>query len=478
MSRRAAFKRDRSITLNKPCFLIEQGQSQPKRSNTMQILTPRPTLVSMLNNKGVNYMERRQYAQAKRSLSKALRIAEKAEVGKPQQENVAPAKPESREDGEENELRFLVRKELSCLSIISNASIDSSDTSKTPFKHRAEYDEGMDYFKNPLRLSDTSRSIDGTILFNLARIHHNQGNCDEALDVYKRSLRALEKAGVCDELLTLAILFGIGQIQYVRGDHADSLKTYMTSINFARTKFGEESLEVAACMNCIGVLHYIMPKGDSDTALEALRTSIRIRKQILGDNHIDVGTTWNNIGRIHFQQGAYDRAMDAYRRALRIRRRVQGDSVDVAATIFNIGQVYHQQGAKDRALRHYQEFLKLAKSHFGDFHRDICIVTTCIGQVLHEKKDFKKALRAFHHALKIGRIALGTVHAEIAITLNKLGNLYYETGDLESALKAYHQGLQVELAVLEPGNPNICVTYTNIAEIHKQRSEYDRALEL
>jgi tetratricopeptide (TPR) repeat protein len=486
MSQRTCFKRERSASVNKPTFLNEHDKSTPikvKRSTTatMMFLTPRPVIVSMLNNKAVFYMERNQYAQAKKSLSRALRMTEKTDLNHNDKMG--------EEEGENNfeignmvtdnlgDISWpVVRKELACLSLMS-ASVESSDTSKTPFKHRAEYDEGMDYFKTPLRLSDTSPSIDGTILFNLGRVHHNQGNNDEALSLYKRSLRALENGAVCDEALTLAILFGIGQIQYIRGDHADSLKTYMMCLNFARSKSGEESLEVAACMNCIGVLHYIMPKGDSDTALQSLKTSIALRKRILGDLHIDVGTTWNNIGRIYFQQGKYDLAMDSYRKALRIRRLEQGDSVDVAATIFNIGQVNHQQGERDRALRHYQEFLKLAKKHFGEHHRDICIVTTCIGQVLHEKKDFKKSLKAFHQALKVGRAALGTVHAEIAITLNKLGNLYYETNDLESALKAYHQGLQVELTVLEPGNPNVCVTYTNIAEIHKQRSEYRKALD-
>jgi tetratricopeptide (TPR) repeat protein len=275
----------------------------------------------------------------------------------------------------------------------------------------------MDVYKAPLRLNDASRSVDATILFNLARVHHNQGNYGDALALYKRSLRALERWPVADDALTMSILFGIGQIQYIRGDHSDSLATFTTSLNYASSRFGGESAEVAACMNCIGVLHYIMPKGDSGTALEALKASIRLRTELLGEEHVDVGTGWNNVGRVYFQQGRYDRAMDAYRRALRIRRKELGESVDVAATVFNIGQVLHQQDDKDRALRHYQEFLRLAKRHFGEFHRDICIVTTCIGQVFHEKKEFKKALRAFQHALKVGRVALGTVHAEIAITL-------------------------------------------------------------
>jgi len=441
-------------------------KAPPSRSNShnsacgsnrqVKLLSPRPVIVSMLNNKGVIYIERRQYSLAKKSLNRALRMAE------------------STIDCHRAAISTF-RDEFDSLSLICKEN--NSAEEKAPFKHRAEYDEGMDYFNGARKLSDgTGHHCSGTILFNLARVHHNQGKYEDALGLYKRSLRAIEQFPVADDTLALAILFGIGQIQYIRGDHADSLATYMTCLQYSRSKFGEESLEVAACMNCMGVLNYIMPKGDSDAALDALQRAIRLRVLLLGERHIDVGTTWNNIGRIYFQKGQYENAMEAYRKALSIRRDEQGDSVDVAATIFNVGQVFHQKGDRDRALRHYQEFLKLAKRHFGEYHRDICIVTTCIGQVLHEKKDFKKSLRAFNHALKIGRVALGAVHAEIAITLNKLGNLYYETGDLDAALKAYHQGLQVELSVLEPGNPNVCVTYTNIAEIHKQRAEYDKAL--
>ena len=522
----------------------------PSGKNNNNKRQSNPTLITMLNNKGVIYIQRRQYAQAKKSLSRALRIAEKSEPDsyfslrrgrgrrlKSQNSQELSSSDEScgteptefsesSSSLEETLIResfpditkiiddsdttcsdqcfqedmdvprpttsfgewsgAVVQTAMSSLSLFSSSrDSDSSmggegssgNGTPAPFKHRAEYDEGMDYFRSPLRLEDSSQNMDTTILFNLARVHHNQGNFDEALVLYKRSLHALESCQLDENVLALAILFGIGQIQYVRGDHSDSLNTYNTALNLAKTKLGPESLEVAACMNCIGVLHYIMPKGSADVALGHLKASIRLRKQQLGDSHIDVGTTWNNVGRIYFQQAKYEKAMDAYRRALRIRRQEQGDSVDVAATIFNIGQVFHQQGERERALRHYQEFLRLAKTHFGEYHRDICIVTTCIGQVLHEKKDFKKALKAFQHALRVGRVSLGSLHPEIAITLNKLGNLHYESGDLDSALKAYHDGLEVELSVLDPGNPNICVTYTNIAEIHKQRAEYDNALD-
>ena len=501
---------------------------------------PRPIIASMLNNKGVIYMERRQYDEARKSFNRALRLSQKekkmnecniskdekddinvcASVNTPggnkginsnTKKNAAYLNSQMNFEAERN--NYFTMEQHTCTSIneiaksTTNVVADEIDSIYAPhspdqkldtreensaFENsendderksskdsagkkfsstrpmrpaKSEYDEGMDCFKSPFRLLNGSLSLNGTVLFNLGRISHDQGDIEEALFLYKRSLFTIEQQKCKDENLILAVLVGIGNVQYVQDDHIDSLDTYMGALALAQSFFGENSLEVAACLNCIGVLHYMMSSGDNDIALDALQTSLRHRIKLLGEDHIDVGTTWNNIGRMYFQLGKFDLAMEAYCEALRIRRKCQGESVDVAATLFNCGQVYHNLECRDKALSLFQEFLKLAKTHFGEFHRDVCIVTTCIGQVLHESRDYENALKSFHHALRIGHVTLGPVHSEMAITLNKMGNLYYETGDLDSALNAYHKGLEIEIAVLETGNPNTYVTYTNIAEI-------------
>lgn len=154
MSKRFTFKRERSTTLNNSPFLEAAGQKSPKRSNSsssdkenntaldntsmMHLLQPRPMVMIALNNKGVAYIEKRQYTQAKKSLSRALRIAEK---------NAARTSATSDSNASNKtslrEITWpLVHKELASLSLMSASSVESSDTSKTPFKHRAEYDEG------------------------------------------------------------------------------------------------------------------------------------------------------------------------------------------------------------------------------------------------------------------------------------------------------------------------------------------------
>jgi len=524
------------------------------------LFASRHIIVSMLNNKGVICMERKQYEEARKSLDRALHLAGNqdqkmntpksnfdsneearvcASISMPSGQNriednckndatslnadrnfkserkqcfmVGRTKSTHTTD-EASMLNWSPEKEVLTISIDSNATESCSSpneksnvsealkplkknsthemlnsfkgaSSKTSLSSRqtsptkSEYEEGMDCFKSSFRLLNSSQSLNGTILFNLGRLSHNQERYQDALVFYKRSLLTIEQRSPRDEALILAILAGIGKIHYAQGDHIHSLNIYMTALALARSHHGENSLEVAACLNCIGVLHYMMSTGDDDIAMDALQTSLQQRIRILGKDHIDVGTTWNNVGRMYFQLGKLDSAMEAYCEALRIRRKCQGESVDVAATLFNCGQVYHSLECRVKALSLFRDFLKLAKIHFGEFHRDVCIVATCIGQVLHESKDYENAIKFFQYALRIGHVALGPVHSEMAITLNKIGNLYYETGDFDSALNTYHQGLEIEIQVLETGNPNTYVTYTNIAEIHKQKGDYVHALE-
>lgn len=302
-------------------------------------------------------------------------------------------------------------------------------TAINSFKHKSEYDEGMDQYPSLLRLevSLPTNVVIPTICHNLGRVQHNRGNADKALEYYAQTRTILlgtstiskttdsedsseyKLDALAEHGLVLASLFSTGHIQYMQGDHDSALDTYTQCLTLAENHFGADSLAVAACLNAVGVMHYIMPQGKADDAMRAFLKCLALRSRVCKTSP-ELGTTWNNIGRLNFQANNYPQAMDAYRRALEIRRMHGDNSVDVAATIFNIGQVLHQLKEHDRALRHYQEFLKLAKRHYGEYHRDICIVTTCIGQILHHKNHLKKAKAAYHHALRVGRIALGTCH--------------------------------------------------------------------
>lgn len=275
-------------------------------------LATRPLIASMLNNKGVILMEQQQYAAAESSFSRALCAFDRGSNGL----TVDSSRTNSPRDIESTGIYSHL------LKLISPSHNKSTDKS---LNYRREYDEGMDHFRTPFRLTLSSRSLDGTILFNLARIAHNQGYLNKALDLYQQSLVAL--VSIQEDPVIVAILFCIGQIQYIQDNPCESLQTFMMALPLTKSVFGDDSSAVAACNNSIGVLHYCCPNGENDVALKYLLKSLS-HKQLCGTL---LGTVWNNVGRVHFQNGNFDRAIEAYQKALQIRN---GSCLDCAATIF------------------------------------------------------------------------------------------------------------------------------------------------
>lgn len=438
---------------------MHETHKSPTRSGFPALFsrwTPRPFIAYMLNNKGVALAEQCQYSQAQKYLIRALRLVERdSQRSNGNKQIPAASILDSSEDDDDD-----------------NSSITSASTLFPTSKPKLEYDEGMDHYQKLFRLNNMwNENVDATILFNLGRVSHDQGNHDVALDYYKQALPAIHS----NERLRLSVLYSTGHCLYAGGDMLRALQVYRAALSVAHSL---EACHQAACLNAIGVILYSMPASKLDESLDAFQKSLEIRRLCLGENHDDVGTTWNNLGRLYFIHADYPKALDAYKEALRIRRSHKEalDGVDVAATLVNLGQVFNQLEDYEQALEFYRDFLRVAKTHFGEYHRDVCIVTTYVGQVLHTLKYFAQSLKVYHHALRIAQVVLGPIHSEIAIIFNKIGNLYCDTQDYDSALQAYHRGLAVELQVLDQGNANIIVTYSNIAEIHKERAEFDLAL--
>jgi tetratricopeptide (TPR) repeat protein len=280
----------------------------------------------------------------------------------------------------------------------------------------------------------------------------------------------------------MAILHNIGHVQYRTGQYEDAVRTYAKALHLGKHMFNRsplDMLQVAATLNCLGVLYFHLPKAETEKAMELYLESLAIQRAVFGPDFEskEIATTLNNIGRIHYMKGEHDKALDLYQQAMKMRRRLLGDEhLDVAATIYNAGQTHHQRGDLVEAMKLYKEFLIIAKKRLGARHRDVAIMLKCMAQIHHERKEYSDAALLYQEALATGRAALGNYHPEVASTLNKLGNLYYEKGDFDSAISVYKEGLEVERAVLDVFHPNVVVTLTNIGQIHKLRGDYQAAL--
>ena len=358
---------------------------------------------------------------------------------------------------------------------------------------RREYDEGMSCFSDLIRMDgpvleqiQSNNEAAAVILYNMGLLYLRRGQVkDEAAkECFVRALHLSRSSSSRSPVSIVGIMHNIGYIQYKNSKLEEALSTFNEALQLFRpihaTTTDNEKIQLAATLNCLGVIYFHLPKSDTSRALEYYNKSLEIRNQVFscGSDNQDVATTLNNIGRVYYIKGEYDHALAKYLEALRIRRTLLGkDHLDVAATVYNAGQTFHQQGQLDKALKYYQEFMRITVPKLGQNHRDVSVMLKCMAQIYHEQKNYEKALKLYEEALTVGGQALG-VHAEVASILNKMGNLFYEQGDFDNALHRYQQGLDVERAVLHDVHPNITVTLTNIGQIFKQKGEYTNALKM
>ena len=252
---------------------------------------------------------------------------------------------------------------------------------------RGEYDEGMHTFSSPCLLNATTcvsmHAATSTILFNLGQLHLHVGQLDEALSAFARALQIAQWSGEGEHdkeqagsgVSNMAILHNVGHVQYRLGHYEDALRTYAKALHWGKAglcKSSHKLLDVAATLNCLGVLYFHLPKAETDKAKELYTESLTIRRAVLGCDceSVEIATTLNNIGRIHYMRGEYSHALQLYQEALRMRKTLLGDDhLDVAATTYNLGQTYHQMSELDVAMEFYNEFLVIARQRLGPNHR-------------------------------------------------------------------------------------------------------------
>ena len=461
--------------------------------------------VCNFNNAGVSHMEAGRYEEAVEFFDTALRRLEQCETCM----QYAYGSSSCSEPQSLNSSQHSTASTSSAHSTGSN--IDARVSRDSYIYQRREYDEGMHVFSSPIRMEgpimdviDSQSAAAVVVFFNLGQLGLLRHKDEEANASFLRALFLARSAMKVSPVSVVAILHNIGYIQYRNSELEKSLRTFNEAVHEFRHY--SNKLELAATLNCLGVLHFHLPKSDTSRAMDYYLKALEMRKELHGSHNRDVATLLNNIGRVYYIKGAYDKALEKYLDALDIRRSLLGrDHLDVAATVYNAGQTYHQQGDLEKALKFYQEFMSITVPKLGQTHRDVAIMLKCMAQIYHERREYERALALYEEALSVGRAALG-MHAEVASILNKMGNLYYERGDFDAATERYKEGLAVERAVLHSLHPNIVVTLvsgwdylelqdylldkqsiltdeffnlqTNLAQIAKQKGEYHEGLKL
>jgi tetratricopeptide (TPR) repeat protein len=198
--------------------------------------------------------------------------------------------------------------------------------------------------------------VRAAILGNLAGLHAQRGEVDQALTLYQQSLDIREQ--IADARGKAATLDSMADIHSQRGDLHRAVTLYQQCVDIHE--------QIADARGKAATLHetdVIQPqRGEIDQALTLCRQALDIYEQI-GDARGKGGTLHQMAG-IYAQRGEIAQALTLYRQSLNTREQI-GDARGKAATLHQMAGIHAQRGEIDQALTLYRQSLDI-KEQIGD----------------------------------------------------------------------------------------------------------------
>ncbi|CAF0867678.1 unnamed protein product [Adineta steineri] len=108
----------------------------------------------------------------------------------------------------------------------------------------------------------------------------------------------------------------LGSVKYNQGDYQEALTYYEKSLIILQKVFPLNHPDLGDSYNRIASVYYSM--GDYPKALSYYEKGLAIQQQSLPSNHPDLGASYNNIGRVHEKMNNYSKAHSIYERAVQI----------------------------------------------------------------------------------------------------------------------------------------------------------------
>ncbi|CAF1401652.1 unnamed protein product [Adineta steineri] len=321
----------------------------------------------------------------------------------------------------------------------------------------------------------TTESDKASIYYQLGWIKYNQGEYQEALIYYEKSLAIYEKT-LPDSHPDLANSYmGIANVYYSTADYPEALSTYEKILAIRQQSLPSNHPDLGSCYNNIAAVYYNM--GDYPNALLSHEEALTIRQQSLPAKHPDLGASYSNIGVVYDNMGEYPKALTYYEKALVIRQQsLPSNHPDLGDSYGNIGAVYRSMGDYPKALSSHEKALAIRQQSLPPNHPHLGVSYSSIGVVYRSMGDYPKALSYYEKVLAIRQQSLPSNHHNLGDSYSNIGVVYYNMGDYPKALSYYEKGLAIQEQSLPSNHPDLGSSYNNIGMVYKNMSDYPKAL--
>ncbi|CAF1357070.1 unnamed protein product [Adineta steineri] len=258
----------------------------------------------------------------------------------------------------------------------------------------------------------TNESNKGSIYHQLGSIKDDQGEYQEALTYYEKSLAILQKTLHSNHPDLARSHNNIGVMYRNMNDYPKALLSHEKALSIGQQSLRSDHPDLAYSYNNIGTVYRNM--GDYSKALPNYEKALAIKQQSLPSTHSSLGASYYNIGLVHYYMHDYPKALTYYEKALAIEQQsLPSNHPDLATSYYNIGNVYDDMGDYAKALSYREKVLAIRQLSLPSDHPDLGASYYNIGNVYQNMRNYSKAHSFYEHAVQIGQQSLPTNHPNL-----------------------------------------------------------------
>jgi tetratricopeptide (TPR) repeat protein len=271
---------------------------------------------------------------------------------------------------------------------------------------------------------ERGQEILARLLMQLAQLHLELGNLDQAEAHYKQGMDVLQRLG--DKRGMATALISLARIQYEQDNMDEAVRLLTESLRLARESGDRRMVMIG--LSALAMAHY--EQGDLAQTAQLLEEGLQLSED-LGDPHRSI-VILGDSAKLLYKIGDVDGSMRAAREGLQLAKR-SSDKPAIARMMDVMATIQEEQGNLAEAARLWEQGLRIF-GELGDRY-EVAQLLPNLARVHRKQGNFGEALRCYEESLKIGR-TLGDKRGT-AENLLLMGGLWQEQGKDYEALQNY-----------------------------------------
>ncbi len=315
---------------------------------------------------------------------------------------------------------------------------------------------------------------DSDVASRFASFYQNQGRYEEARKLTERALSvASDKLGAT-HTDTLRLTEDLAKLHSQQGQHDEAEKILNQSLINQEKTLGTEGLRTVEYL-----ANVYLEQSRYHEAEQLYKKVLFVKEETLGATHLDTLETVMNLASVYARKGRHEEAEKLYKGVLASQIEKLGlTHPNTLHTVHNLGFVCHSQRRYDKAEKLFKRALTGQSEKLGLTHPDTLRTLHNLAVTYRDQHRYDEAEKFYERALTGKKEVQGVRHPDTLHTIHHLGDLYHKQRRYGEAEKLYERALIGRTEKLGVTHPDTLFTARWLAQMYRDQGRDDEAQDL